>query len=115
MAACRRWRSCGDGVVVEFFYHGREHQADSDRIRRALADEPQTQTPEASESELIRVRREKLDRIAALGYDRFPTTADVDTTIEELVARYGGKTHDELEAQAPRVKIAGRIMTVPEV
>ncbi|MEK6375460.1 MAG: lysine--tRNA ligase [Acidobacteriota bacterium] len=66
------------------------------------------------ESELIRVRREKLDRIAALGYDRFPTTADVDTTIAEVVAKYGAKSHDELEAEKPRVKIAGRVMTIRE-
>jgi len=66
------------------------------------------------ESELIRVRREKLDRIAALGYDRFPTTADVDTTIAEVVARYGAKSHDELEAEKPPVKIAGRVMTIRE-
>jgi len=66
------------------------------------------------ESELIRVRREKLDRIAALGYDRFPTTADVDTTIAEVVARFGAKSHDELVAEKPRVKIAGRVMTIRE-
>ena len=66
------------------------------------------------ESELIRVRREKLDRIAALGYDRFPTTADVDTTIAEVVARFGAKSHDELDAEKPRVKIAGRVMTIRE-
>jgi lysyl-tRNA synthetase class 2 len=66
------------------------------------------------ESELIRVRREKLDRIAALGYDRFPTTASVDATIAEVVAKYGAKSHDELEAEKPRVKIAGRVMTIRE-
>jgi lysyl-tRNA synthetase class 2 len=66
------------------------------------------------ESELIRIRREKLDRIAALGYDRFPTTADVDTTVAEVVANYGAKSHDELEAEKPRVKIAGRVMTIRE-
>jgi lysyl-tRNA synthetase, class II len=70
--------------------------------------------PELSESELVRVRREKLARIAALGYDPFPTTADVDTTIAGVVARYGGASHDELEAEKPRVKIAGRILAVRE-
>jgi lysyl-tRNA synthetase, class II len=70
--------------------------------------------PEVPESELIRVRREKLDRIVALGYNPFPTTADVDTTIADVVARYGAKSHDELEAEKPHVKIAGRIMTVRE-
>jgi len=79
---------------------------------RRLSDE--NEQPEVPESELIRVRREKLDRIAALGYDRFPTTADVDTTIAEVVSKYGAKSHDELETEKPRVKIAGRIMTVRE-
>jgi len=70
--------------------------------------------PEVPESELVRVRREKLARIAALGYDPFPTTADVDADIADVVARYGGKSHDELEAEKPRVKIAGRILTIRE-
>jgi lysyl-tRNA synthetase class 2 len=60
---------------------------------------------EVEESELIRVRREKLARIAALGYDPYPTKADVDTTIAEVVEK------PELDA---RVKIAGRIMAVRE-
>jgi lysyl-tRNA synthetase, class II len=77
-----------------------------------LADE--IEQPEVPESELIRVRREKLDRIAALGYDRFPTTADVDATIEQIVATFGAKSHDELEAEKPQVKIAGRILTIRE-
>ncbi len=62
----------------------------------------------------MRVRREKLDRIVALGYDPFPTTAKVDSTIAEVVAKYGAKSHDELEAEKPRVRIAGRIMTIRE-
>src|SRR5438477_1942054 len=70
--------------------------------------------PEVEESELIRVRREKLARIVALGYDAFPTKADVDTTIADVVAKYGAKSADELGAEKPRVKIAGRIMTIRE-
>jgi len=69
---------------------------------------------EVSESELIRVRREKLAQITALGYDPFPTKADVDTTIEELVAKYGSASAAELEANPVRVKIAGRVMTIRE-
>ena len=69
---------------------------------------------EIPESELIRIRREKLDRIIALGYDAFPTKANVDTTIEEIVAKYGDQSAQELEANPVRVKIAGRIMTVRE-
>ncbi len=70
--------------------------------------------PEVPESELIRVRREKLDRIVALGFDAFPTKADVDTTIAEVVKTYGEKTAAELEAAHVTVKIAGRIMTIRE-
>jgi len=70
--------------------------------------------PEIPESELIRIRREKLDRIAALGFDTYPTKADVDTTIAAVVAAYGHKTAQELDADAVHVRIAGRIMTVRE-
>src|SRR5216684_222618 len=78
-----------------------------------MSDE-QTTTPDVEESELIRVRREKLARIVDLGYDAFPTKADVDTTIADVVAKYGAKSAEELEAEKPRVKIAGRIMTIRE-
>jgi lysyl-tRNA synthetase class 2 len=78
-----------------------------------LADET-PQTPEVPESELIRVRREKLDRIVALGFDAFPTKADVDTTIEALIAAYTSKSAAELDAEKPHVKIAGRILAVRE-
>jgi len=74
-------------------------------------EEPQ---PELPESELIRVRREKLERIVALGYDAFPTKADVDTTIAEVVKTYGDTSAQELEAAGVHVKIAGRIMAVRE-
>jgi lysyl-tRNA synthetase class 2 len=70
--------------------------------------------PEVSESELIRIRREKLEKIVALGYDRYPTKAETDITIAEVVARFGGRTAQELEAEPQRVKIAGRIMAVRE-
>jgi len=74
----------------------------------AEAEEPQEQP----ESELIRVRREKLARIVALGYDPFPTTAQVDTTIEDVVAKYGPKSAQELDAEHPRARVAGRVMLV---
>jgi len=72
------------------------------------------QQPEVPESELIRVRREKLDRIVALGYRPFPTKAITDTTIEDVVAKYGSKSAQELETGHPHVKIAGRIVGIRE-
>ena len=70
-----------------------------------MSDEQQ----EIPESELIRVRREKLGRIVELGFDPYPTKADVDTTIADVVAK-----GDALVAANARVKIAGRVMAVRE-
>jgi len=69
---------------------------------------------EVPESELIRVRREKLARIADLGFDPYPTKADVSDSIADIVAMYGAKSGDELTAEHRQVKIAGRIMTIRE-
>jgi lysyl-tRNA synthetase class 2 len=69
---------------------------------------------ELEESALIKIRREKLARIVELGYDAFPTKADVDTTIADVVARYGEQSSEELESEKPRVKIAGRVMLIRE-
>ena len=70
--------------------------------------------PEIPESELIRVRREKLARIVELGYDPYPTKAEVDQSIPDVVAKYSGKSAQELEPEKPHVKIAGRILAIRE-
>ena len=70
--------------------------------------------PEVPESELIRVRREKLERIVKLGYRAFPTKALTDTTIEDVVTKFGSKPAQELEAEHAHVKVAGRIMLIRE-
>ena len=76
---------------------------------RALSDEH-----EVPESELIRVRREKLARIAELGFERYPTKADVDRSIAEVIAAYGATSAQELEGEKPQVKVAGRIIAIRE-
>jgi lysyl-tRNA synthetase class 2 len=60
------------------------------------------------------VRREKLARIAALGYSAYPTKAHVDTMIAQVVAECGEKSGEELDAEKRHVRIAGRILTVRE-
>jgi len=70
--------------------------------------------PQPDENELIRTRREKLARIVSLGYDPFPTKATVTATIEEVVARFGSKSAQELESAPERVRIAGRILLIRE-
>jgi lysyl-tRNA synthetase class 2 len=72
----------------------------------------QSPEPEISENELIRIRREKLERIVAAGFDPFPTRAEVDTTVAAIVSQNRERTAEELDAAPQRVKIAGRIMTV---
>jgi lysyl-tRNA synthetase, class II len=69
---------------------------------------------EIPESELIRVRREKLARIVELGYDPYPTRAEAEQSIPDVVAKCGGKSAPELEAEKPHVKIAGRILAIRE-
>jgi len=81
---------------------------------RALNDTHPPPEPDVPESELIRIRREKLARIVALGFEAFPTKADVDTTVEQVIAECGPKSSEELEQEKKHVKIAGRILTVRE-
>jgi lysyl-tRNA synthetase, class II len=73
---------------------------------------PENPQPEVSENELIRVRREKLARIVAAGFDPYPTRAESDTTIESILIDGRDKDTETLDREARRVKIAGRIMTV---
>jgi lysyl-tRNA synthetase class 2 len=70
--------------------------------------------PEVPESELIRVRREKLQRIVELGFAPFPTRAETDTTISEIVSRYGEQSAEELEKEKRHVRVAGRILLIRE-
>ena len=72
----------------------------------------ETPAAEPTESELIRIRREKLDRIVAAGFDAFPTKAEVNATITDLVAENTPKTAEELDANPKQVKIAGRVMSI---
>jgi len=75
--------------------------------------EPQAPpTVEKTESELLEIRREKLGRIVAAGFDPYPTRAETDTTIESIVSRYGAATAELLEGERAAVKIAGRVMTI---
>src|SRR4029078_4695124 len=93
----------------------RRHRRGGGGAAQTMSDEQSVpQQPEVEESRLISVRRERRARIVELGYDAFPTKADVDTTIADVVAKYTPSSAQELEAAPVRVKIAGRIMAVRE-
>jgi lysyl-tRNA synthetase class 2 len=70
------------------------------------------QAAQQPENELMRVRREKLARIEALGWPSHPNRANTNTTVAEVVAKYSPKTAEELDASPERVAIAGRIMAI---
>jgi lysyl-tRNA synthetase, class II len=62
------------------------------------------------EQEQIKQRRSKLNDIRELGV-AFPTDFRRNVVVGELLAEYGEKTKEELEAEPVRVKVAGRMMT----
>ncbi|MGZ8153211.1 MAG: lysine--tRNA ligase [Methylovulum sp.] len=62
------------------------------------------------EQEQIKQRRSKLNELRENSI-AFPTDFRRDVVAGELLAEYGGKSKEELEAEPLRVKIAGRIMT----
>ncbi|MGH9347326.1 MAG: lysine--tRNA ligase [Vicinamibacterales bacterium] len=75
------------------------------------ADRPVTHKP-TEESDQILQRRENLEAIRKLGVDPYPRRFDPATTIEALVAAHGQKAGEELEAERPRTRVAGRILAI---
>jgi lysyl-tRNA synthetase class 2 len=73
------------------------------------AETPSHETPE---SELIRIRREKLERLAAAGVDPYPMRAETTATIQEIVAAHQASSTEDLDRLALQVKVAGRVMTI---
>jgi lysyl-tRNA synthetase class 2 len=66
----------------------------------------------SSEDEQIAQRRANLNALAQLGIDVYPRTFERRDSVSNLVATYGERTHDELEAARPETVTAGRILAV---
>src|SRR6266540_1431886 len=62
--------------------------------------------------EQVQQRRTNLSELAALGIEIYPRTFARRHTISELVAAYGQRTHDELEAERIETITAGRILAI---
>jgi lysyl-tRNA synthetase class 2 len=62
--------------------------------------------------EQIQQRRANLAELAKLGVDVYPRRFDRRDTISQLVDRYGGRTHDELEAEHVTTAASGRILAI---
>lgn len=61
-------------------------------------------------SELLQIRRAKLDELRALGIDPFGKKYERNANAGELVQQYDGFTQEELEEKDVHVSVAGRIM-----
>jgi lysyl-tRNA synthetase class 2 len=57
-------------------------------------------------------RLKKLGDLQALGLDPYPRKFDWTATPAEIVAKYGARSAEELEAAPEKVRVAGRIMTI---
>ena len=67
----------------------------------------------ATEAEIIAARRRKAGELQRRGVDLFPARVPKPLDpIPEVVSRYGGVVAEELEREPPRVRVAGRIMSI---
>ena len=66
----------------------------------------------ALDEKIHELRRQKLQQIEALGQPAYPTRFDFTHDIPQILAEYGSKTGEELEAARVNVRVAGRIMAI---
>src|SRR5947207_2643200 len=66
----------------------------------------------SSQAEQIEQRRANLTALARLGIDVYPRTFVRRHTIAELVAQYGSRSHDDLEAERIETVTSGRILGI---
>src|SRR5688572_29888533 len=70
------------------------------------------QQPGADENDQIEERRRSLEQIIKLGFDPYPHKFDRDHSIRQIVQQFGDKSGEELEAERPRARVAGRIHAI---
>jgi lysyl-tRNA synthetase class 2 len=66
----------------------------------------------ASESDLLRNRRENLRRAEELGFPASPVRFDIGTTVSGIRTRFGEASGESLEADKPAVATAGRVLAL---
>jgi len=64
------------------------------------------------ESDLLRQRRENFQELMRLGVDPYPKQFERTDTIEALVQAHSPRTGEQLEAEQPRTRTAGRILAI---
>jgi lysyl-tRNA synthetase class 2 len=66
----------------------------------------------ALDENIYELRREKLNKIEALGQATYRTKYEFTLTAEQILAQYSAKTAEELEQSRVNVRVAGRIMAI---
>ena len=69
-------------------------------------------TEHARESDLLRQRKENYDELLKLGVEPYPRKYERADTVEALVQAHSAKTGEQLEAEKPHTKTAGRILAI---
>ena len=64
------------------------------------------------ESDQVVQRRANLEELKKLGVDPYPHRFEVGTTIDAIVAAYGTRSAEALEAAQAHVRTAGRILAI---
>jgi len=66
----------------------------------------------STEEQYIQQRREKLEKLRALGVDVYPCKFEFSKTLQELREEYEKYSAEELETKHARERVAGRILTI---
>jgi len=70
------------------------------------------QQPVGDGSDQLEERRRALEQIVALGFEPYPHRFDRTHSITQIVQNFSSKTADQLEAERPHTKAAGRIHAI---
>src|SRR5512138_1319281 len=69
-------------------------------------------TEQERETDQIRQRRENMSELARLGVPLYPRKFERTHTVTELVGLHGARSTQELEAEKPATRTAGRILAI---
>src|SRR5690606_13572484 len=94
-----------------FRSHRRQKRSRNPIMAHTESSESQETNEQAAElSELLQIRRGKLDELRELGVDPFGSKFERTHHAGEILAAYGDRPNEELEPREIEVRIAGRIM-----
>ncbi len=66
----------------------------------------------STEEEYLQHRKQKLERLRAMGTDVYPRRFEFSNSITDIVARYRDKSHEDLESLHQKERVCGRIVAM---